>query len=180
MGACRQRISGCGERELIAFHGNKREDNGAWAMRVKLSVIAILALTVVGASAQDTAGIISSRKDHFHQIGASFKAINDQIHAGSPNWQTIRSSAQMLAQLTSEITTWFPTGSGPESGAKTHAKAEIWTKGADFQQDARLAHAAAQDLLKASGGSDVSVVATSAKALGQRCAACHSEFRERE
>lgn len=148
--------------------------------RIKLSVIAVLALSIVSASAQDTAGIIAARKDHFHQIGASFKAVMDQTHASSPNFQTIRSNAQMLAQLTSEIGTWFPAGSGPESGAKTHAKAEIWTKNSQFQEDARLAHVAAQDLLKASGGNDVSVVATSAKALGQRCGACHADFRERE
>ena len=150
----------------------------------RLSLAALIATTIVWATgwalAQDAAGSIASRKDHFHQIGTSFKAVMDETHAGSPDWQKIRSNAQMLAQLTSEITTWFPAGSGPESGAKTRAKAEIWTKGADFQEDARLAHAAAQDLLKSASGNDVSVVAASVKALGQRCASCHSEFREKE
>jgi cytochrome c556 len=141
-------------------------------------------MTLAGASgwalAQDATGAIASRKDHFHQIGTSFKAVMDETRAGSPNWQTIRSNAQMLAQLTSEITTWFPPGSGPESGAKTRAKAEIWTKTSDFQEDARLAHAAAQELLKSTAKTDVSVVAASVKSLGQRCASCHSEFREKE
>jgi cytochrome c556 len=149
-------------------------------MKIRLSVVAILALTIATASAQDMAGVISARKDHFHQIGVSFKALNDETHAGSPNWQTIRSSAQMLTQLISEIPGWFPAGSGPESGAKTRAKAQIWATGSSFQEDARLAHAAAQSLLKAAGGNDVTAVTAGVKALGQRCAACHADFREKE
>jgi cytochrome c556 len=154
---------------------------------IRLSLVAVIALTIAGASgwamAQDSAGAkdpLSARKDHFHQIGASFKAVMDETHASNPNLQTIRSNAATLAQLISQIPSWFPAGSGPESGAKTRAKAEIWTKASDFQEDARLAHAAAQDLLNVSAGSDVSAVIDSAKSLGQRCAACHSEFREKE
>jgi cytochrome c556 len=165
---------------FLRYNEKTEEGKTMKAMRIRLSVVAVLALSIASASAQDTAGVVAARKDHFHQIGSSFKAVMDETHASNPNWQTIRSNAQMLTQLTSEISTWFPAGSGPESGAKTHAKAEIWTKNSDFQQDARLAHAAAQDLLKASGGSDVSVVITSAKALGQRCGACHADFRAKE
>ena len=149
---------------------------------MKLLAIAAIALVGVGsmASAQDAASIESARKDHFHQIGSAFKAVMDETHASTPNWQTMRTNAQTLEQLIAQLPTWFPAGSGPESGAKTRAKAEIWTKASDFQTDARLAHAAAEDVVKAAGGSDVSVVTESVKALGQRCAACHADFREKE
>ena len=153
-------------------------------MRVKLSAVAVLVLTVAGVSswalAQDAASIESSRKDHFHQIGAAFKAVMDQTHASAPDFQIIHANAQTLEQLIAALPSWFPAGSGPESGVKTRAKAEVWTKASDFQEDARLAHEAAQDLVKASAGSDVSVVATSAMALGKRCGACHADFREKE
>jgi cytochrome c556 len=106
--------------------------------------------------------------------------VNDETHAGSPNWQTIRSNAQSLTQLISELPTWFPVGSGPESGEKTRAKAEIWAKFPDFQEKARLAHAASLDLLSASAGGDVALVASNTHNLGLRCASCHEEFREKQ
>lgn len=153
-------------------------------MKLRLSAIAAVALTAASitswALAQDAASVESARKDHFHQIGSSFKAVMDETHAGTPNWETIRSNSKTLEQLFAQLPSWFPAGSGPDSGVKTRAKAEVWTKASDFQEDARLAHAAAQDLVKAAAGNDVSVVAASAKAMGQRCAACHTEFREKE
>lgn len=157
------------------------------ALRVKLAVVAAVALGVVGGSgwalaqsAPNAKDAIAFRHAQLSQMGKAFKAVNDETHAWSPDWQTIRSNAQSLAQLTSELSTWFPNGTGPDSGVKTRAKAEIWTSPSEFQDKARSAHAAALDLKNAATGSDIAVVTSSEHALGERCASCHTDFRERQ
>ena len=124
--------------------------------------------------------IVKSRIAGYREIGAAFKAINDQLRSGSPQLDLLQVSAREIANGTRAQYLWFPAGSGPKPGVKTRAKAAIWAESAKFKslQDNFAAKAGA--LAIATKGTDVARIQDAVKDLGGACKACHTVYREEE
>jgi cytochrome c556 len=115
------------------------------------------------------------------QIGRNFKAIFDQLHAGTPDAAVVRTSAQQLADLASKAPGWFPPGTGPESGLKTSAKADIWVHPADFAAKAAALASSTRALAAAAAQtSDPAVLNPLAMQVGGACKACHTTYKAPE
>jgi cytochrome c556 len=147
---------------------------------------ATLVLAVLGAAgpgqtqALEPAAAIAARKDGYREIGTAFKSLNDELRKPKPIPVTVRFNASTLSKTSKRMSNWFPAGSGPSSGIKTAAKAEIWTQRAAFDAIERklLADTAQLDKLVAAG--DMKAVAAQARVIGASCKACHDKFRTPE
>jgi cytochrome c556 len=83
----------------------------------------------------------------------------------------IASNAATIRGLAPKVSTWFPKGTGPESGVKTDARAEIWTDPAGFAAAARRLEPEAAKLEALARAGD-------AQAFGQLVAAHQSRVRQ--
>lgn len=139
--------------------------------------VAAVALGVSGLAfaqaARSPAEAADYRHQQFRRVGATFKAINDGVRGGA-DFAGLRANAQTLAQLAQDLPTWFPAGSGPESGAHTHAKAEVWSNAAAWNEQVAQFRAATQALAAAG---DSQAFGGQARAVGARCGSCHQAFR---
>jgi cytochrome c556 len=124
--------------------------------------------------------IVKARIAGYREIGAAFKAINDQLRSGTPQPYLMQVSAREIANGTREQYRWFPAGSGPRPGVKTRAKAAIWAQPAKFKalQDNLAAKAGA--LALATRGADTARIQAAVRELGAACKACHTVYREEE
>jgi cytochrome c556 len=85
-----------------------------------------------------------------------------------------------LKEISSGQKLWFPTGSGPESGEKTAAKAVIWSQPAEFAKWEDQLVVQVDLLVNATGGQDIEAVRKQHTELGKVCGGCHKTFREKE
>src|SRR5687768_12958614 len=138
---------------------------GAKFVRSTLCAALVAAVGVTPLLAAD-ANIVKTRIAGYREIGAAFKAINDQLRSGSPQPYLLQVSAREIASGTREQYRWFPAGSGPKPGVKTRAKAAIWAQPAKFKalQDSFAAKATA--LAVATKGKDPARIQAAVKALG--------------
>jgi cytochrome c556 len=148
----------------------------------KIASLLLLAFMTEGyaASAPSPAveAAVATRKANYKEIGGAFKTINDEIKSGAPDFNTVRPLARDIAARSASTLRFFPRGSGPESGLKTRAKAEIWAKQADFIKLQKDMIAAANALNTAAASGNATAMASNTKALGGACKACHDRFRE--
>jgi cytochrome c556 len=134
-----------------------------------------------GALAQSAgAKAAHDRHEGFEQLGKAFKAINDQLQSGKPDLAVVRASAQTVQAQAGKVGTWFPAGSGPQAGVKTHAKAQIWSDPAGFQAALKPLAPAAAKLNAAAKGGDVDAIRAAFKETGAACGGCHDKFREKK
>lgn len=124
------------------------------------------------------AEIIAARQQGFKKIGAAFKVIHNEVGSSSPDAGKIAAAAADIKASTGVIRSWFPPGSGPQSGLKTHAKPEIWTDASGFAatRDAyiRQVEKSARQL---GDPSERGAWKDSSTALGQACKDCHDSYR---
>ncbi|MGQ9426114.1 c-type cytochrome [Gilvimarinus sp. F26214L] len=127
---------------------------------------------------QETARqLMHERHENFETIGESFKTIRDQLRSKDSDMEAIAKASETINSLSKEIPSWFPEGTGPETGIETEAKAEIWQDWSSFT--------AAADRLVEESGKFVALTATGDKAkimggvrgLGGACKNCHDSFR---
>lgn len=121
---------------------------------------------------------VAARKANYKEIGGAFKTINDEIKTGAPDLATIRPLARDIVTRASGQLKYFPKGSGPESGVKTRAKANIWTDQATFVKNHNDMLGAAKALQAATLTGDLAAMTTARTALGGTCKSCHDKFRE--
>lgn len=69
----------------------------------------------------------------------------------------------------------YPPGSDK---GETKAKPEIWTQPDKVKQRAQDAVSAAKELVKSASGADKGATITAFKAMGEKCKACHDDFRK--
>lgn len=89
----------------------------------------------------------------------------------------IAAHAQAIVDTATLIPAAFPEGTGPESGAETDARPEIWTDRAGFEADAQALHDAALTLQTAAAAGDMAAVQAAFGTVGQACGACHTDYR---
>lgn len=118
-----------------------------------------------------------ARHDNFKQQGAAFKAINDELKKDTPDRAVLTSNAAKLKTLTTQLPSWFPKGSGPESGVKTDAKAEVWTDAAGFAAAANRLQVETSKLQQLAATGDVAALRAQVRATGGACKGCHDKYR---
>ena len=137
------------------------------------ALVAVVAAPLLAAPA-DT---VRTRISGFRELGAAFKAVNDGLRGSNVQTIMIQQSAREIRSASRNIYSWFPAGTGPGPGLKTKAKAEIWSKPAQFRavQDAFAKQAELFQRVAASG--NAAAMRTEARKLGATCKSCHDAFR---
>lgn len=138
---------------------------------------AILAASFGAATAFDMAQAINARSQHFKAMGRAAKTVQDELKSPSPNPAIVQAQAQVIAQFAQQLPTWFPRGSGPESGVKTDAKPEIWSQPAKFQQAAATFADRTRQFEALSAKGLGPQTRGAAAQVGRTCKACHDDFR---
>lgn len=141
-------------------------------------LLALFAFAASGpAFGQPAAEAVKARQANFKQLGGAFKQINDALKADTPDRALIQANAIKADQLAGKLGTWFPRGSGPESGVETAAKAEAWTDAAGFAAAARALKAETAKLAQLSLNGDADALRAQGRAVGATCKSCHDKFR---
>lgn len=141
--------------------------------------VVLAAMTVGGAAlAADVAAQIQARQAGMKAIGGATKGLGDGLASGK-SAADLKPFALRIAQLAPQTGGWFPAGTGPSSGVKTKAKADIWTKPAEFQK-AREAFVAQSAKLKAAADSgNADAIKAEFGALRGTCKSCHEQFQDK-
>jgi cytochrome c556 len=145
------------------------------------------AIFVIGALAgrvlaqeNELAEIIKSRQDQMKALGADFAIINSALKADAPDAAIIAEASKRIAEVIKDTKALYPVGTGPASGLKTRAKAEIWSQNGEFNRADDESIAEAQRFLQTAAAGDVNAVKAGFKALTDSCVACHVKFRAEE
>jgi cytochrome c556 len=151
-------------------------------MRLILAATPLIALALASCGNPDTpAGrAADARHESFEEMGAAAKTIADQLGEAKPDLAAIRTAATAINALAPKIETWFPSGSGPDDGIKTHALQAVWTKPAEFKAAADKFVAESAKFHGIAQGEDIAAIGAGMKALGGACKNCHDTFREKE
>lgn len=128
----------------------------------------------------DPKPVIEARQSALRDIGAAFKAINDELRKATPSLPSIRQHSRQIDDLTRHQGAWFPAGTGPDSDVITAAKAEIWEQPAQFKSAQAAFAEQASKLAKIAAGSDVGAIKAQWLAVGKTCKGCHETFREED
>jgi len=136
-----------------------------------------LLLGAAATIAATPADSIRSRVAGYRALGAAFKATNDLVRAGNFVSPGLRQAAGQISAASRGQYGWFPAGSGPQSRLKTAARAEIWSRTAEFRaaQDAFARQAATFERIAASGNE--AAIRSGVRQLGASCKGCHDTFR---
>jgi cytochrome c556 len=137
------------------------------------------ALVLVAAQASEPANVKElqkARHEHYEELGDNFKVIRDQLKNDKPDLAAIKTAAKVVNDAAASQEKWFPAGSGPEAG-KTEAKAEIWSKPAEFKTAMKNFADAAPKLQAAANSGDVAAIKTAFGDTGKTCKGCHETFR---
>lgn len=140
----------------------------------------LAAMSGAGWAATSAANIIHARQAGYKQLGGAFKALSDQLNSPNPDKVQVAALSKRVNDIAPKIANWFPAGSGPEAGVKTRAKAEIWTRGAEFQADAKALTDETAKLAALGAAGDIAAAKAQFKVVGGKCGSCHTPFREKE
>lgn len=127
-----------------------------------------------GAPAEQT---IKARQVHLKDLGAAFKEVRDQLRSSRPDMAQLNSASGQIAALATQMSDWFPQGSGPESRVKTDAKPEIWSDPAGFEKALKNFQAEAPKLQQLAAANDVGGIKAQVGKLGGACKGCHDNYR---
>lgn len=135
------------------------------------------ALGVAGASyaALDAAAVIKARQDGMKAQGGALKGMGQGL-AGGASAADLKQFSAKLAQSSAQLPGWFPKGSGPESGVKTKAKAEIWTDAAGFKAAADNFKTQAAKLDQTVAGGNMDAIKAQFGAVRGACKSCHEKY----
>jgi len=118
-----------------------------------------------------------ARHDNFKAQGAAFKTLLDELKKGDPDKAVVAGSAAKLKATSTALPSWFPKGSGPESGVKTDAKPDVWADAAGFSAAANRFQVEASKLDLVARAGDIAGVKGQVRAVGGACKNCHDKYR---
>ncbi|HWU03598.1 MAG TPA: cytochrome c [Novosphingobium sp.] len=148
---------------------------------VTRAVIGVAALAGVSAAfAASPADVVTARQHDLKGIGGHTKAIFDELKKPTPAVDVIRTHAHAIALEAPKLPGWFPAGTGPQAGIKTHALPAIWSQPADFRKAADNFAAQSKALDAAAATGDLAKIKPAAGQLGGACKQCHDTFREKQ
>jgi cytochrome c556 len=129
-------------------------------------------------AAGSNSALIKSRQDKLRDMGGALKAIEDELKKRTPDWDNaILPNAQTVQSRSGYLLTWFPKGSGPESGVKTYALPAIWQKTDDFTKLGKTVQAEATKLNQIVATRDGAALKVQVSTMGKACKACHDSYR---
>lgn len=148
-------------------------------------VAAMLVASLLVAPAVEAAptnmATIKSRQDKLRDMGSALKAIDDELKKRNVDWDNvILPNAQTVKDRSGYLLTWFPKGTGPESGVKTYALPGVWQKTDDFTRLGKAAQGEAAKLAQVAAGKDAAAMKAQAFAMGKACKACHDDYRSKD
>ncbi|MDP3489521.1 MAG: cytochrome c [Phenylobacterium sp.] len=123
---------------------------------------------------------VAARQAGFKQIGAAFKGVNDELRARKPDLAVVAAAAARLEGHATQLPTWFPRGSGPESGAETGARAAVWSDAAGFADAAANLRTQSQRLNVLAREGDLAALRKQAGQVAAACKTCHTAYREED
>ena len=145
-----------------------------------IGLVAAAPLGVLVAHDHEATGIFKTRHEGYEKLGEAFKTIRDGVRESSPDMTAIRAAAKVAKDTSEKQFEWFPAGSGPEANPKTRAKAEIWSKPADFAAAQKQFATQAAKFDTVAAGNDVAALRAQFGELGKACKNCHDSFRTPE
>jgi cytochrome c556 len=125
----------------------------------------------------DVAAFMKTRQENYKDIGRNMKVLQDNMKAASPDVAAVTAAATAINGYANQMATWFPAGTGPESGNETEAKANIWTDRATF--DAAIVKLQ-EESAKLAAVTDAAGFQAQFPATGMSCKGCHDVFREQK
>jgi cytochrome c556 len=129
------------------------------------------------ATPADVAAFMHDRHERYEGIGDALKGINRELKGGSPSIPTIQRHAAHIAQFAPQVPSLFPAGTGPETGRRTRAKAEIWSDSETFRQRALAFDREATRFNQAAQSGDLTAIRATLPDLSGACKNCHDRFR---
>jgi cytochrome c556 len=132
------------------------------------------------ATPTDVAAFMHDRHERYEDLGDAMKGLNRELKAGSPSVPTIQRHAAQIAQFAPQVPSLFPPGTGPETGRRTRAKAEIWSDPQTFRQRAEAFQREAARFNQAAQSGDLAAVRAAQPSLADSCKNCHDRFRAPE
>jgi len=161
----------------MSFRFGKVAAAGA-ALGVAMAASVALAHDDLGPIPNTPAGkAAAARHENFKQLGGAFKAIVDQLKKDAPDKAVIAANAQKANALAAQQPSWFPKGSGAESGVKTDAKPEIWSDPQGFAAAVQKLQAATAKLQQVASTDDMAAIKAQVQATGGACKNCHETYR---
>jgi cytochrome c556 len=150
-------------------------------MRLPMMALAAGAMVAIAgvavAQAPSVAEAIKLRQANLKQMGGVMKTLNDMARSGTIDKPAATEAAKKLDGHAQDIATWFPAGSGAESGIETKAKAEIWQKEAEFKKAADGLKSETGKLQLAIDSGDAAKLGAQVQATAKTCSTCHDQFR---
>lgn len=164
--------------------------------------LSTVAIAVDAAAQEDAEQIIEHRIAGFRDIGTSFRNMANELNASRPSLPSVQAAAQVINGYSKHIPEWFVPGSEPPprvsrgwletirdwlfspntlaatDETESHAKPEIWTRRAQFDQAYRRFKSESDAMVRAAHGTDVAAMNAQLRKLEQTCKACHDVFRE--
>ena len=134
------------------------------------------AVFLARAQSESTTSAVEARHAGFEGILSALRQIDREAKAEQPDLAAMASSNARLIELEAEIPSWFPLGSGTESGAKTTARPEIWTDRQGFVEKAAASLAAARGLSTSVRTGNLEAIRDTERTLVKTCQACHHAY----
>jgi cytochrome c556 len=119
----------------------------------------------------------AQRHENFKQMGGAFKAIMDELKKDAPDKTVVAASAHKIGLLAPNLPSWFPKGSGAETGMKVQTKPQIWSDPTGFAAAAARLKGETAKLDQIAATGDMAAVKNQFGATGQACKNCHDKFR---
>jgi cytochrome c556 len=139
--------------------------------------VAPAATTEIGAAPADIPAFMKTRHENYEDIGKNMKVLQDNMKLDAPDMAAVTAAATRIKDYAAQMGTWFPAGTGPESGIKTEAKAEIWTDRATF--DASVVKLQ-EESGKLATAADAAAFKAQFPVMGGTCKGCHDKFRQED
>lgn len=142
--------------------------------RAALAAALLLGLAVA-TEAQVAPPQIAQRQDLMKSNSAAVRTLLRMLRGTEP-WDraAARQAAVTINSNSKQITSLFPPGSGPDSGAKTGARDAIWETTSDFAAKAKTLEDESAKLVAA--GDDAALKAQ-IPVVGKACSGCHETYR---
>lgn len=143
--------------------------------------LALAALVLPFSIAADTPGrmAVAARRHQLDALLAAYKLVKRELAEPDPDLAIIRLGSARMAGLARQLPAWFPSGSGPESGAETSAKPEIWSNFADFRAKSATMNQTLIRLTAAAERGDIAPLRERFREVSEACTACHRIYEER-
>ncbi|MEO5334987.1 MAG: cytochrome c [Magnetococcus sp. YQC-5] len=147
-------------------------------MKKILLAIAVAGVTVAAshvALAEETNPAIVHRQGIYKSMAGHMTAMKSILFLGFDAPADLPFHAQGILDAFGHMGNSYPPGSDK---GETKAKPEIWTQPDKVKQRAMDGVAAAKALVAAASGSDKGATVAAFKAMGEKCKACHDDFRK--